>query len=170
MRAAEHARLRELRLAALAGDPAAFGSTHAREAARPAAWWERWAARSQQGTDERTFVVEDDGGRWLGIAFVRLEADRPGRAWLGGMWVSPAARRGGAAARLCTACAAWARERGAEELTLTVVVGNDAARRVYERAGFTVGERLTGTYDGRTLDEHAMARPLHDDAAPESIS
>jgi len=36
--ASEAGRLRELRLASLAADPDAFGSTYARDAARPASW------------------------------------------------------------------------------------------------------------------------------------
>lgn len=156
----EETRLRELRLAALAADPAAFGSTHARDAARPAGWWEQWAERSAVGERERTFVAATPDGHWLGLAFVRLDPDRPPLAWLGGMWVAPEARRRGVAGRLCEACIEWASERDADALTLTVVLGNDAARRVYERSGFAVREQVTATYHGRVLDELIMVRAL----------
>ncbi|HUN77548.1 MAG TPA: GNAT family N-acetyltransferase [Solirubrobacteraceae bacterium] len=156
----EHARLRELRLAALTADPEAFGSTHARDAALPAQWWEDWAARSAEGEDERTFVAVAAHGRWLGLAFVRLQDDDPGWAWLGGMWVAPEARGRGIAGRLCEACIRWAAELGACELKLTVVLGNDTARRVYERAGFVVRNQLTATYHGRVLEELVMSRVL----------
>lgn len=158
--ATEHLRLRALRLAALAGDPAAFGSTHARDATRPAQWWERWAARSARGTQERTFIVVNGDRGWLGLAFVRLDRDRPGAAWLGGMWVAPEARGRGLAGRLCEACSEWAGAHGAGELMLTVVLGNEPARRVYERAGFAVRAQLANVYDGRVLDELAMTRAL----------
>jgi RimJ/RimL family protein N-acetyltransferase len=158
--AGEHAFLRELRLAALAADPEAFGSTYARDAARPTAWWERWAGQSEDGTTQRTFVVIDEDDRWLGLALVRLEDDRPGSAVLNAMWIAREARGRGAAVLLCDACAAWATERGCVELTLSVVVGNDAARRAYEAAGFTVCETTTSSRDERTWDEFVMSRAL----------
>jgi hypothetical protein len=39
--ASDAAALREIRLASLAADPQAFGSTYARDAAHPASWWAR---------------------------------------------------------------------------------------------------------------------------------
>ena len=84
MLADAHAHLRYLRLASLESDPHTFGSTYARDAARPARWWERWAGESEDGTVQRTFLLVDRDDRWLGIALVRLDADITGRAWLGG--------------------------------------------------------------------------------------
>lgn len=160
MLAGEQARLRELRLAALAGDPAAFGSTYASDSAQAPVWWERWAAQSEDGTTQRTFVLVDDHDRWLGLALVRVDDDLPGSAALTAMWVSPEARGRGATALLCDACAAWAVARGLHELTLTVVVGNDVARRAYEAAGFTIRGETTRSRDERTLDELIMSRAL----------
>lgn len=156
----EHHRLRQLRLASLAGDPQAFGSTYAREAAQPMAWWERWAEQSERGTSQRTFVLEADDGRWLGLALVRLDEQSSGSAVLNAMWVAPAARGRRLAALLCEACAGWAAERRCLELTLTVVVDNGAARRAYELAGFAVCGETTWVRDGRTLEELVMARAL----------
>jgi RimJ/RimL family protein N-acetyltransferase len=158
VRVDEHERLRELRLAALANDPQAFGSTYARDAAFPTESWERLAAKSEDGTTERTFVLVDGEDRWLGLALVRL--DSPAKAWLGAMWVAPEARRRGAAVWLCDACAEWASSRGAGELTLSVVVDNDAARRAYEAAAFAIRGRARGSYHGRTVDELTMSRRL----------
>lgn len=156
----EYAHLRELRLASLESDPHMFGSTHARDAARPAQWWRRWASESEDGTVQRTFLLVDGEGRWLGMALVRLDADIPGRAWLGGMWVSPQARGQRAGSWLCDACREWARECGARELVLTVLVGNDAALHVYEIAGFAVMHRQTSHRAGRTVDELLMSCAL----------
>jgi RimJ/RimL family protein N-acetyltransferase len=158
-RADEHQRIRELRLSSLATDPQAFGSTFAHDAAHPPDWWERWATESEDGTTQRTFVAVDGDDRWLGLALVRLD-NGADSAWLGAMWVAPEARRGGAAVSLCNACAEWASSRGAGELTLSVVVDNEAARRAYEAAGFLVRGRARGSYHGRTLDELMMARSL----------
>jgi GNAT superfamily N-acetyltransferase len=154
----EHPRLRELRLASVAADPEAFGSTPERESERPRGWWEERAARSDDGSSERVFVLEDHGGRWLGLAFVRVEESRPRCAALTGMWVAPAARGRGGGALLCDACIAWAAERGLQLLTLDVVVGNDRAVLVYESAGFAMRERSTWSRDGRTLEVLVMTR------------
>jgi RimJ/RimL family protein N-acetyltransferase len=154
-RADEHDRLRALRLTSLAADPGAFRATYARDVAQPPGWWRRWAARSQEGTSQRTFVVADAQDRWLGLALVRRDDDRPGAAVLNAMWVAPDARRRGAAGALCDACAAWAAERGLGELTLTVLAENAAARRVYEAAGFAVRGTTTAS-----RPELLMARPL----------
>ena len=78
----EATRLRDVRLAALAADPAAFTSSYEREATRPAEWWTRWAALSAAGTEQRTFVVTDDDDGWHGLALVRADDDRPTRALL----------------------------------------------------------------------------------------
>ena len=158
--AGEQDLLRALRLASLATDAEAFGSTYARDAGRPPEWWERWAAQSEDGTTQRTFVLVAADGRWLGLALVRLEDDKPGSATLNAMWIAPEARGRRAASLLCDACAAWAAKHGCNELTLTVVVDNHAARRAYEAAGFAVRGETTWSRDGRTLDALEMTRPL----------
>lgn len=156
----EYARLRELRLCALADSAEAFESTHAGEAAHSVEWWQRWAGSSEDGVGERTFVIVDREDRWLGMAFARLRGEKPGVAWLGGMWISPDVRGRGGAHLLCEACIAWAQERGAEQLLLAVVVGNDVAQRAYRAAGFEIQERTTQSYGGRVLDEFVMSRAL----------
>jgi GNAT superfamily N-acetyltransferase len=157
---AEHERLRSLRLAALRSSPEAFGSTHAGNLRHPAAFWERGARASERGLDERTFLLVDSEDRWLGMAFARLDSDGAPSAWLGGMWVAPDARRQGGAALLCEACITWARERGAADIALTVVVGNEVAKRCYEAAGFTVRDKALRTYGDRRLQEFVMGRAL----------
>jgi len=156
----EQARLRELRLASLAADPEAFGSTYAGDAAQPSQWWERWATQSEEGTKQRTYLLVDDDDRWLGLSLVCLDENSSGLALLTAMWIAPEARGRRAAAFLCEACASWANERGCERLNLTVVVGNEAAQRAYEAAGFSIFEKKTWSRDGRTLEVLAMTRPL----------
>jgi RimJ/RimL family protein N-acetyltransferase len=158
--AAEHGRLRELRLAALAADPEAFGATHAGEAARPDAWWQAWAAASEAGREQRTFVLVAEDDPWLGLALVRLDPARPASAVVNAMWVAPGARGRGGSRLLCDACAAWAAARGCDELTLGVVAGNHAARRAYEAAGFAVRGRISRSLGSRTLEELVMRRAL----------
>lgn len=160
MLAAEQTLLRELRLASLAADPDAFGSSYARDAGQPEEWWEQWASQSEDGTTQRTFVLVAADDRWLGLALVRLDDARPGSAVLNAMWVAQETRDRRAAGLLCDACVAWATERGCDELMLTVVVDNDAARRAYEAAGFAICGETTESRDGRTLDEFVMTRSL----------
>jgi RimJ/RimL family protein N-acetyltransferase len=158
--ASEHDQLREIRLRSLANDPQAFAGTYAHALSQPSEWWERWAEQSELGDSQRTFVLEGDDGRWMGLALVRLADERPGNAVLNAMWVAPQARGRDAAGNLCEACAAWAAARGCRELTLTVVVDNRAARRAYEAAGFVVCGQTAWTGDGRTLEELMMVRSV----------
>jgi RimJ/RimL family protein N-acetyltransferase len=159
-RADEAQRLRELRLTSLSQDPDAFGSTYERDAAMPESRWREWAEKSEEGSEQRTFVVVDGADRWLGLALVRADDEAPGDAVLNAMWVAPAARGKGAAKALCHACAAWARERGYRALNVAVVVGNEPARRAYEAAGFIRDHTITWTGEGRTLEELILKRPL----------
>lgn len=158
--AADCHHLREIRLASLATDPDAFGGTFAHALSHPSGWWERWAAESELGVSQRTFVLEADDGRWMGLALVRRADGEAGSAVLNAMWVAPEARGRGGSGLLCDACAAWAAERGCRELSLTVVVENHAARHAYEAAGFAVSGETTWEHDGRTLAEFVMVRAL----------
>ena len=76
--AGEGDRLRAIRLESLRHDPGAFASTLAHEELLPAEWWAGWAALSQEGSTQRTFVVCGEADEWLGLALVRLAADQPG--------------------------------------------------------------------------------------------
>lgn len=157
VRGADAARLRALRLASLKADPGAFGATYESDAARPESWWQRGAALSDAGVEQRTFVLVEDE-RWVGMALVRPDGN--GDAVLNAMWVAPEARRRGGARALCDACAAWAAERGFPALHTAVVAGNDAARRAYLSAGFEFARTDTWTGHGRTLEEIVLTRPL----------
>jgi GNAT superfamily N-acetyltransferase len=160
VRADEAAAVRALRLRSLAEDPDAFGSTYERDAAFPATWWERIARLSAQGTEQRTFVAVDDDDRWVGLALVRPDDDDPPAAVLNAMWVAPEARGRGAARALCEACVAWAAEHGFPALNAAVVVGNAAAQRTYESAGFVPARRSTYRRGGRSFAELVLTRRL----------
>ncbi|WP_323122028.1 GNAT family N-acetyltransferase [Burkholderia alba] len=123
---------RAIRLAALRDAPDAFGSTYAIEAARP---FEHFAERV---ATTRVFAVYLDG-RIAGMIGYKRESGGKDRhkGFLWGMYVAPhAQRRGFAAALVEAALAAAATE--VEQVTLSVVQGNDAARALYERLGFTL--------------------------------
>ena len=158
VRAGDADRLRALRLASLRADPGAFGATYESDAARPASWWERGAALSDAGVEQRTFVVVGENRRWLGMALVR--PDEGSEAVLNAMWVAPEARGRGAARALCDACARWAAERGFRALNAAIVRSNDAALRAYTAAGFVVSHESTYSGHGRTLEELILRRSL----------
>jgi ribosomal protein S18 acetylase RimI-like enzyme len=79
-----------------------------------------------------------------------------------GLVVSSPLRRRGVGRALLAAAAAAARARGARRLTLRVLGHNDAARRLYESAGFVVEGILRGEFllDGVWVDDVCMALDL----------
>jgi GNAT superfamily N-acetyltransferase len=139
--------LRDVRLAALAEAPYAFGSTYAREAAfTEEQWVDRIADRSatffgyaDRGHQANPLAPASTAGAPDGLAGVYV---KDGDADLVSMWVRPAARGLGVGQVLVKAAALWARERGYPALLLWVTEANEPARRLYGRCGFTpTGER-----------------------------
>jgi GNAT superfamily N-acetyltransferase len=122
--------VREVRLEALREAPYAFASTYKREAPLDEAGWRRRVRGA-------AWFVAWDAGEPVGIAGAfREERTAAAERHLVGMWVAPVWRRRGVARALCEAVARWAREDGAQVLSLWVAEGNDAARRAYQRFGF----------------------------------
>jgi ribosomal protein S18 acetylase RimI-like enzyme len=132
--------VRPLRLRALRADPDAFGSTLAGEQDRPDADWDFWVDDS---------LIAFDGDTPVGMANLKIDGDH---ARLFGMWVAPEARGRGVAEALARALIERAGDR---PITLCVAEGAHAARRLYDRLGFTP-TGTTGTLrpdsDIRTLD------------------
>jgi RimJ/RimL family protein N-acetyltransferase len=152
--ATEAGQLRELRLTALAGAPDAFQRTYAEEAAEGDEFWRRRAADAAASDAVATFVAVR-GGRHVATATgIRPEGEDTVR--LVAMWVEPDVRGTGIAAALVEAVTDWAGERGASEVELDVREHNLAARRLYERCGFTVA----GTPSTGSRCELRMARRL----------
>jgi ribosomal protein S18 acetylase RimI-like enzyme len=126
---------RTLRLRALQEAPDAFCSTLAEEEARTDADW-AWRLNLGAGSGrDRPLVAEVDGAA-AGLAWAKVDAGDPSLVNLFQVWVAPEARGHGVAAALLDAAMRWARARGARAMGLGVVCGNDAARRLYQRAGF----------------------------------
>jgi GNAT superfamily N-acetyltransferase len=136
---------RHLRLAALLDSPAAFASSHAREAGRGEAGWRDWP---WHGSAFAAF----DGAEPVGIACAWVTPAEPDVTHLISMWVCPSARGRGVAGRLVGAVTGWARQRAARRVELEVGAGNDAALRTYTRAGFTVTGREPFTAGGTVLE------------------
>jgi ribosomal protein S18 acetylase RimI-like enzyme len=146
---------RELRLAALADAPSAFGS-------RLADWQgdgdreERWRSRLEMPGSHN--VVAEVGGRPVGMAS-GVPADDPGARGLIAMWVSPEARGRGVGDALIDAVAAWARAEGAASLRLAVYEHNTAAKGLYLRNGFSA---MASPLDAEPGAERFMVKPLDD--------
>jgi len=120
---------RELRLAALAEAPFAFGSQYADWVD---ATEDRWRERlSSPGAYQ---VIASIDGTPAGMAGGFPSADDT--AELVSMWVAPAGRGKGVGNALMTAIEDWARGIGAATLKLSVVPGNDPAHNLYLRHGY----------------------------------
>ena len=96
----------------------------------------------------------------LGVAgfAARTTQKEAHKGLLWGMYVRPEARGTGVAGRLVETVIDFARSR-VELLQLSVVVGNERARRLYAGLGFVEYgiERNSLKYDGRYFDEILMA-------------
>jgi ribosomal protein S18 acetylase RimI-like enzyme len=123
---------RELRLAALAEAPHAFGSKlaewqgdHDRE--------QRWRDRLSLAGAYNIVAVLD--GVPVGMVSA-VPVGGAAEAELISMWVAPAVRGRGVGDRLIEAVVAWAGRGGASRLRLSVMPDNGAAQSLYRRNGF----------------------------------
>ena len=132
MRASEWRSLRSLRLEALLDSPLSYGSTHQREVRRLEREWRERAAAGAAGAEEVGFAAIA-ADRWVGMARGYLE---PPDAHVIAVYVTPDWRGRGIGRAISQAVVAWARERGAGAVILSVSDWNDGARRVYESIGF----------------------------------
>ncbi len=147
---------RELRLEALRLAPDAFSSTFAVENAEPLTWF---ADRL-----ERSAVFGAFGGEELrGIAaFLARQGQKEAhKGVLVGMYVRPDARNAGIGRRLAEAIIEHARNE-VEILQLSVVAGNEPARRLYTSLGFVEYgiEKNALKANGCYWDEVLMAKSL----------
>ena len=134
---ADAAAFQVLRLRALHENPEAFGSTYAEEADRPL---DEVAARLSGSRG--AFVIGGAfgaGGVLVGIVGCYRESrvKRRHEALVWGMYVAPEARGRGLGGALLDALIARARSMpGLEQLTLSVIPENVAARQLYISRGF----------------------------------
>lgn len=110
--------------------------------------------------DRLTYLL----GRLNGQA-IAFAADGPGGSadeWkLHQLYVDPEWQGVGIGRRLIELVEGRARRLGARELVLTVNKANERARRLYERAGFSLRDAVvTDIGGGFVMDDYVMARPL----------
>jgi GNAT superfamily N-acetyltransferase len=143
---------RELRLAALAEAPYAFGSQHADWVN---ATEDRWRERlSSPGAYQ---VIASIDGTPAGMAGGFTSEDG---AELVSMWVAPAGRGKGVGNALMTAIEDWARGTGATVLALSVVPGNDPAHNLYLRHGYVDTDELGDLMPDGVSRELVMRKQL----------
>ncbi len=111
------------------------------------------------------FLVAELGDRVVGYLRLVQPVLQPSGAHvrqIPGLGVDPEARGRGVGRLLREAAVAEAGRQGARKLTLRVLSGNTGARRLYERAGFTVEGVLREEFliEGRPVDDVLMARFL----------
>jgi ribosomal protein S18 acetylase RimI-like enzyme len=147
---------RDIRLEALRLAPDAFASTFEAESARPSGWF---AERLGDSHVLGAFRAE----KLVGIAtlIILQSAKMAHKGHLVGMYVRPEARRSGAGRRLVAAIIETARGH-VEVIQLTVVAGNEIARRLYAGLGFDeYGREKKALKSGdRYFDEILMAIDL----------
>lgn len=151
---------RALRLAALGETPEAFGTDVAEEAALPVSAFLGRIVCDEPGAMFGVFV----GTELAAIARFTVEAGRKKRhiGWMTGVAVHRSHRGRGLAGVLVSAVVGHARRSGVVVLRTAVVVGNDAARRVYLAAGFrSFGiEPRALCVGGRYFDEDMLSLDL----------
>lgn len=124
---------RALRLRALREHPEAFTSSYEEDAAQPPEWTrQRLASPSFAGWGAFEAAAL--------FGMVGLERERRAKnrhkATVVGMYVAPEAAGHGVGRALLDVLVAHARAEGVASLVLTVTVGNEPARRLYQGAGF----------------------------------
>ena len=151
--------LKGVRLAALVESPSAFGSTHAAEVDQPD---DHWAARAALGAAGRRsvtyFAIVDQSV--VGIVGGYRRDPAGSSIELVSMWVSPAQRRAGIAAKLVQAVVGWATETNATSVDLWVTRGNEAALKLYEAVGFQATGEHQPLPSDPCKDELRMRRTL----------
>jgi len=125
----------------------------------PETWDEEWKDIRDDLAGGGVFIAEDEQGP-TGVA--RVEAPSHGLARVHLVHVAPRARRQGIAKALLRECAADARARGAEHLSLEVLLANESAVAVWRRLGF--GDVWLGMTTPLAALDRRLDEPEHHDS------
>ncbi|NUT52284.1 MAG: MarR family transcriptional regulator [Saccharothrix sp.] len=106
---------------------------------------------------EAAWIAEVDGEPAGSVFCVRVD-DRTAKLRL--LLVEPAARGLGIGTRLVDECLRFARRAGYERVVLWTVAGLDAARHIYEKAGFTLAESAPERLFGRDVETQTWSLAL----------
>jgi ribosomal-protein-alanine N-acetyltransferase len=121
--------------------------------------WTVSGYRTELADARHRYYVAAEGvdGELLGWAGIMVIADAAEILTVG---VVPSARRRGIARALLDALLDQAKARGAREAFLEVRIDNDAARKLYETAGFVEVGLRRGYYDAGRVDAVVMKRAV----------
>jgi ribosomal protein S18 acetylase RimI-like enzyme len=146
---------RELRLAALADAPYAFGS-------QLADWVDaeedRWRARLSLPGSYNLIAMLD--GTPVGMASGVRSDDEDGVVELISMWIAPAGRGQGVGDQLMARIEEFARAGSAHALKLSVVAGNEKAHGLYLRSGYIDTNEPGDLMPDGVTRELVMRKPL----------
>ena len=134
MKSDEGAIIRQLRLAALADTPTAFGGRYPlAEKQTEDEYREMAFLRATSNSDAICVAQMPRGfGGMIGAFF----DNKTGKPFISSMWVTPELRRGGLGAQLYQAASAWLRAREVTEINAWVPTDNCSAIKFYEHLGF----------------------------------
>jgi len=145
--------LRDIRLAALADSPTAFGSSLLREQDFDEDHWRAW-------TRSAGLFIAIVGGSPVGMA-AGVAGNSSVERKLVAMWVDPRWRGRAAASKLTSAVVGWAGSQGSQRVRLWVAEGNEWARRFYEGRGFEITGGRKPMPGNQALFRDEMALELH---------
>jgi ribosomal protein S18 acetylase RimI-like enzyme len=130
--------LRDIRLEMLADSPVAYLETLADATARGEDHWRFLARRGAAGRDNIGLAVTDPSPPHGFLGYLACFVDAPGQGHVVSVYLTPAYRGSGVAARMLDAAVDWARgEAGVSRLHLYVHEHNDRAHAFYRRYGFS---------------------------------
>lgn len=115
-----------------------------------------WSELAQR--DNRLYLVEETDG--VVTAYAGLCVYAPHEAYVQTIAVAPAAQRRGIGTALLKVLVDETRARGVDHLDLEVRADNDAARRLYERHGFTEIAVRRNYYQPSGTDAIVMRKDL----------
>lgn len=153
--AADWELLKQVRLQALQDSPRAFASSYDEE--------ERFTKQQWQSILEHDlqWFMAFNNSEPIGTVAARSGPDiAPDERYVESMWVNPRYRRTGVGRRLIAALEETVRSEGAQVLLLWVLDGNEVARNMYLKLGFTSTEdrQRLNKYPNRI--EERMSRPI----------
>lgn len=141
---------RAVRLRALADSPTAFGVTWEEAASQPESVWR------QRASGPGPILLGSAGERPVAMGGLHLPEGGPD-AYVWGMWVEPASRGQGLAARMLDRLLTDAAQTG-RPVVLHVTEGNAGARHLYERHGFVSTGEWQPLREGSDVRVETMRR------------
>jgi ribosomal protein S18 acetylase RimI-like enzyme len=142
--------LKLCRLRALLLDPASFGTSLAKSAGQPERHWRDLAAGHAGGRDRSILLALDDRAA---VGMIRIERENPPDLFgIYSLWVDPAHRRRGVAARLLGEAERWAHSVGARRTELFVAVAAGPALALYRRSGYSPSGRVDDPRDDGVVE------------------